>query len=206
MKYNAYRVLLCCLCITLSACGSLQTLFAPTPTSAPSGVAIDPPKQMPDFTLTDTNAKPVKLSELRGKVVMIFFGYTHCPDICPFSLASFRLVKRELGTDASRVQFVMISVDGTRDTPEILGRYVKAFDTDFIGLTGDENDVRKIGLNYGVHFEKQQPTGTEAAYLVAHTTYTYLLDAQGQWRMVFPFKTPVESVAADIRKVINSSQ
>jgi protein SCO1/2 len=199
-----YRwTLLGVVCVLLAACEPLQGLMAPTTTPAPHGVAIDPPKAMPDFSLTNTDGKPLKLSDLKGKAVLIFFGYTHCPDICPLSLADFRAIKRELGDTARQMNFVMVSVDGSRDTPEVLGCYVKTFDPEFIGLTGTEADVRKIGLNYGVHFEKQKPTGTEAAYLVAHTTYTYLLDAQGRWRMVFPFKTPVESVAADIKQVLS---
>ncbi|MCL5997606.1 MAG: SCO family protein [Chloroflexi bacterium] len=193
-------------CLALASCQPLQSLIAPTPTSTPHGVTVDPPRQMPDFTLTDHDGKPMKLSNLRGKAVLIFFGYTHCPDICPLSLADFRLVKNELGDDAQKINFVMISVDGSRDTPEVMKRYVKAFDPGFIGLTGDEVTVRKIGINYGVHFEKQEPTGTAAAYLVAHTSYTYLLDAEGEWRMVFPFKTPAESVAADVRQVLTERQ
>jgi protein SCO1/2 len=186
----------------LAACAPLQSLLAPTPTDAPHGVAIDPPRLMPDFTLTGTDGKPMRLSDLRGKAVVLFFGYTHCPDICPFSLSQFIRIKQGLGDDAQKVNFVMVSVDGTRDTPEVLGKYVRAFDTTFIGLTGDENEVRQIGLNYGVHFEKQAPSGEDNAYIVAHTTYTYLLDSQGRWQMVFPFKTPVDSEVADIKGIL----
>jgi protein SCO1/2 len=157
---------------------------------------------MTDFTLTNTEGKPTSLSDLRGKAILIFFGYTHCPDICPFSMAAFYAVKQELGDLAKQVQFVMISVDGSRDTPEVMRYYVKPFDPEFIGLTGPESDVARIGVNYGVHFEKQKPTGTQSSYLVTHTTYTYLLDAQGRWRMVFPFRTSVESMAADIKSVL----
>jgi protein SCO1/2 len=158
---------------------------------------------MPDFTLTSHERKPMKLSDLRGKAVLIFFGYTHCPDVCPLSLADFRAVKKELRESARKINFVMISVDGSRDTPAVMKAYVKGFDSDFIGMTGGEAEVRKVGLSYGVHFEKQQPTRTEAAYLVAHTSYTYLLDSSGKWRMVFPFKTPPDSVAADVKEVLD---
>ncbi|HEY3290274.1 MAG TPA: SCO family protein [Anaerolineae bacterium] len=184
----------------LTSCQPLQSLLPPTPTPAPHGVVIDPPKPMPDFTLTNNKGVPTRLSDLQGKYVLMFFGYTHCPDICPLSLGDFKAIKKSLGEDASKVTFVFISVDGSRDTPEVLNNYVNAFDTEFVGLTGDDTEVAKIGINYGVHFEKQKATGSAAAYLVAHTTYSYLLDAQGQWRMVFPFKTPIESVARDIEK------
>jgi protein SCO1 len=197
------RLLLAVLGLTLAACAPLQNLLAP-PTATPElrGVALNPPRVMPDFTLTGADGKQVKLSDLRGKANLIFFGYTHCPDICPISMADFKMVKGELGDDASKVNFIMISVDGSRDTPEVLGRYVKAFDPAFMALTGDEATVHTIGVNYGVHFEKQQPTGTQASYLVSHTTYSYLVDAQGRWRMVFPYKTPAASVAADVRQVL----
>jgi protein SCO1/2 len=200
-KSIVYLVALCTL-MSLTACSSVLSVLEPTPTDAPHGVAIDPPRAMPDFTLTNTEGKPVWLSDLRGKAVVIFFGYTHCPDICPFSLSQFILVKKGLGDDAKKVNFVMVSVDGTRDTPEVLGNYVRAFDSAFIGLTGNENDVRQIGLNYGVHFEKQKPSNQSGAYVVAHTTYTYLLDSQGRWQMVFPFKTPIDSEVSDIKKVL----
>lgn len=186
----------------LAACEPLEGLLAPTPTIAPHGVAIDPARSMPDFTLTNTEGKSMKLSDLRGKAILIFFGYTHCPDICPFSLSTFLRVKEGLGDDAKKINFVFISVDGSRDTPEVMRTYVHAFDASFIGLTGPDDDVRQIGLNYGVHFEKQKPTGNGDSYIVAHTTYTYLLDAEGRWRMVFPFKTPIDSEVADVRSVL----
>jgi protein SCO1 len=201
-----WRWLACACCVALTACAPLESLFAPTPTAAPRGVAIDPPKEMPEWTLTNSDGKSIKLSDFRGKAMLLFFGYTHCPDICPLSLADFRAIKKELGDTAKQLNFVMVSVDGERDTPEVMDRYVHTFDPEFYGITGNEVDVRKAGLNYGVHFEKQKPAGTAAAYLVAHTTYSYLLDSQGRWRMVFPFKTPAESVAADIKAVLASGQ
>ena len=206
MRKSVVYVVALCAMIVLMACEPLQGLIAPTPTETPHGVAIDPPRSMPDFTLTSTDGKPMRLSDLRGKSALIFFGYTHCPDICPFSLSQFIQVKKGLGEDASKVNFVMISVDGSRDTPEVLRAYVNAFDQSFIGMTGNDNDVRQIGLNYGVHFEKQKPSGEGEAYLVAHTTYTYLLDAQGRWRMVFPFKTPIDSEVADVKQILASTQ
>jgi protein SCO1/2 len=96
----------------------------------------------------------------------------------------------------------MISVDGERDTPEVMKRYVQAFDPDFIGLTGTEQDVRQIGLRYGVHFARETPQGTQAAYLVAHTSYSYLVDRDRRWRYVFPYRAPADVVAEDVAKVL----
>jgi len=203
----AFSMLLSAVCVVLTACQSTQSLLAPPPNTAlPQGQALNPPRQMPDFTLTNQDGKPTKLSDLRGKVVMIFFGYTYCPDICPTSMANFRQVKRELGDRAEQVYFVMISVDGTRDTPTVLKRYVQAFDPEFIGLTGDEATVRVIGVEYGVHFERQTPPGTQASYLVAHTTYSYLLDGNGLWRMVYAYRVPAENIVADIKYVLSETK
>jgi protein SCO1/2 len=161
---------------------------------------------MADFTLLDQNGQPRKLSDSRGKSVLIFYGYTHCPDVCPLSMADFKRIKADISTSdpalASQVDFVMISVDGERDTPEVMKRYVEAFDPQFIGLTGPSSEVAAIGKDYGVRFEKQKPVGTQAAYLMAHTSFTYLLDAQGYWQYAFPFGTPPEQIAQELLRVL----
>jgi len=187
-----------------TACDQIQALvMPPTPTVVQRGVFIDPPQQMPDFTLLNQDGQPTKLSDLtKDKAVMMYFGYTHCPDVCPLSMGDFKAYKKALGDAAKDVQFVMISVDGERDTPEVMKRYVKAFDPEFIGLTGSESDVRQIGLRYGVHFQKDKPPGTQAAYLVAHTSYSYLVDKDGRWRVVFPYRAGAEVVAEDIKTIL----
>src|SRR5512145_1693081 len=104
------------------------------PLAAASGAAIvNPPTPLHDFTLTDQTGEPFSLSELRGRVVLVFFGYTHCPDECPTTLANFKRVKASLGAAAQEVAFVFISVDGTRDTPEVVADYLQKFDAEFIG-------------------------------------------------------------------------
>jgi len=176
---------------------------APLPTPTPGGMAVEPPKPMRDFTLTDQDGRPMALSSLRGRAVLMFFGYTHCPDVCPLSMGDLRSVKKALGGRSGEVAFVMISVDGARDTPEVMKRYVRAFDPDFIGLTGDETSAHGIGADYGVEFERQKPQGTAATYLVAHTSYTYLLDRQGRWRVTYPFQTPVDLIARDVARILD---
>ncbi len=190
---------------SVTGCAQIEALVGPpTPTPVPRGILVDPPQTMPDFTLTDHNGRPTRLSDLTadGKAVMIFFGYTHCPDVCPLSMADFKAYKKALGETANKVRFVMVSVDGERDTPETMKRYVAAFDPEFVGLTGPENEVRQIGLRYGVHFQKEKPQGTQAAYLVTHTAYSYLIDASLRWRMVFPFRAGAELVAEDIKRIL----
>jgi protein SCO1/2 len=167
---------------------------------------LDPPKELADFTLTGQDGQPLSLSDLRGKPTLLFFGFTHCPDICPTTLAQFRQVKRDLGERGSDVNFVFISVDGSRDTPEVVKAYVDQFDPEFVGLTGTEDKVRAIGGDYFVFFNRAQPEGTPSAagYSVDHTTYTYLIDAEGSLRVIYPFQAPREMVVEDIEGLLTS--
>ena len=103
---------------------------------------------------------------------------------------------------AKDVAVVFVSVDGERDTPEILKRYMAAFDPAFIGLTGTPDQVRAIAFEYGAAFEKQRPPGTQAEYIMAHTSYTYLLDRQGRWRMVFPYGASPEAIARGTQDIL----
>jgi protein SCO1/2 len=167
---------------------------------------VDPPKELAGFTLTDQNGQPFSLSDLQGKPALLFFGFTHCPDICPTTLAQFRQVKRDLGARGTDVNYVFISVDGTRDTPERVKEYVEQFDPEFIGLTGAEDDVRAIGGDYFVFFNRAQTEGTPSAagYSVDHTAYTYLIDAEGRLRVIYPFQAPREMIVEDIEGLLNS--
>lgn len=182
---------------------ALEAMRGPAPTPTVGGLVVDKDTPARDFTLTDQNGQPLKLSDLRGRAVLLFFGYTHCPDICPLSMGEFKTVKKALGDRAEDVAFVMISLDPARDTPEVLKRYVEAFDPAFIGLTGDENAVRSASADYGVQYEQQKPPGTAATYLIAHTAFSYLLDQEGRWRRTYPFQTPAEMVARDIVRILD---
>ena len=190
----------------LSFVPNLLSAASPTPTTG--GIEVNKKQPARDFTLTNQDGKPMKLSDFRGKAVMIFFGYTHCPDVCPLEMADFKRIKDTLQQTSpglsDRVSFVMISVDGQRDTPDVMKKYVETFDPGFIGLTGDPNQVADIGLDYGVKVEFQKPSGTQASYLIAHTSFTYLLDPKGVWRIAYPFQTPTNQVASDIQRVLSN--
>ncbi|MEO6063571.1 MAG: SCO family protein, partial [Thermoflexales bacterium] len=153
------------------------------------------------YALVDMNGQPFKLSQLKGRSILIFFGYTFCPDVCPLTLAELKQVKALLGPNAVDVAMLYISVDPERDSPEVLKRYIGAFDPDFLSATSDIETVRRFGAEFGAAFEKQKPAGTSASYLVAHTSFTYLLDRDGRWRMTFAFKTPVEEVARETLRI-----
>jgi protein SCO1/2 len=177
----------------------------PRPAPTPGGIPVGEYRTISDFTLTDQDGKPMKLSDLQGKTVMMLFGYTYCPDVCPLGLADLKRVKKNLGPDADKVAFVFISVDPERDTPAVLKRYVGTFDPQFIGLTGDAETIKKVTYDFDAFFEKQKPQGTEASYLVAHTSFSYLIDPQGRWRMKYPFQTPTDLIANDVRQVLKES-
>lgn len=168
---------------------------------------IDPPKDLPDFTLTNQNGDALSLSDLRGEPVLLFFGFTHCPDVCPTTMAEFRQIKRDLGDGGDNVQFVLVSVDGSRDTPETLKEYVGQFDPEFIGLTGDEDYVREIGLDYFLFFNRAATEGTPSAagYQVDHTSYSYLIDAEGRLRTIYPFQALRQTIVEDLREMVTSS-
>lgn len=166
------------------------------------GTAIDPPRQLADFTLISHSGDPISLSDLRGKVVLLYFGYTNCPDFCPTTLGDYKQIKEALGADAEKVAFVMISVDGSRDTPEALNAYLSAFDPDFIGMTGDENDVEHIGAEYGLYFERRAGDTAEE-YLVDHATSIYAIDPEGRLTMVYMYGTEPDVIAEDIRAALS---
>jgi protein SCO1/2 len=159
-----------------------------------------------DFTLTDQDGKPFELSSLRGKVVLIFFGYTACPDVCPTTMSKLASVYRALGADAARVQTVYISVDTQRDTPAVLKEYLANFKSvSAIGLTGTVPEIDKVTAMFGARYEitpvPPMPESHET-YEVAHTTSIYALDAEGRTRLVFDYDTTVAEMAKGVREIL----
>lgn len=167
---------------------------------------IDPPRDMPDFTLTDQHDAAVSLSDFSGKPVLMAYGFTHCPDVCPITLGEFKSVHEALGESASEVAFVFISVDGKRDTPARLRRYLQLRQVDdfVVGLTGSEDEIRRVSADYGVKFSYSEPD-ENGAYNVDHTAGYYLLDAAGNWIMRYDFGTDPALMASQIREIIAPS-
>ena len=165
------------------------------------GVLIDPPAPAADFELTDQYGQPFRLSEQSGNVVLIFFGYTNCPDVCPVTLSEYKRVKENLGDLAENVRFVFITVDPERDTRGRLQIYMDNFDPSFIGLSGDRQSLEQVWEAYGVYQEKRD-VGSAAGYLVDHTARTYLIDANGNWRLNYPFGMETAKISEDIRHLI----
>jgi protein SCO1/2 len=165
------------------------------------GSVIEPPAPAQDFTLDNFDGRPFRLTDQRGKVVLLFFGYTSCPDVCPTTLAEFRQLRERLGSRAGDVVFVFVTVDPARDTPEKIGSYLTLFAPDFYGLSGPADALEPVYRAYGVYAEKQEG-GSAAGYLVTHTSSVYVIDRGGNLRMTFPYGTPLEDMLADVRRLL----
>ena len=165
------------------------------------GFAMQPPRPAADFTLTAHTGERVSLRDFRGKLVLLYFGYTFCPGICPTTLANVAQVLDQLGARANQVQLLMISVDPERDTADKLAAYVTHFHPSFIGLTGSVTDVVAVAPLFGIYFEKQESTdGT--SYWVDHSATLMVVDPQGMMRFIIPFGTAVQDMAADVASLL----
>jgi len=169
------------------------------------GTVINPPLPVTDFALQTANEEVFRLSDQKGKIVLLFFGYTSCPDVCPVTLATFKQVYERLGEDAQKVRFVMITADPERDTPEIVSAYTARLNPDFIGLSGDITELEVIWKELGVFVEKQD-SGSAAGYLVSHTASVYVINQNGELFMTFPYGTGVTELADDIRQTLKESK
>lgn len=168
------------------------------------GSLIDPASPAPDFSLPSTAGSTFHLAEQRGKAVMIFFGFTHCPDICPTTLNDFKQVKKQLGDKAEQVEFVFITVDPERDSLEVISEYVSIFDPAFIGLSASEDTLAPVWDKYGVYQEKRE-VDSAAGYLVDHTARIYVVDPLGNLRLTFPQGMAPEAMADDISHMLSES-
>ena len=161
------------------------------------GVVLQSPQRLTDFTLDTSTGDPMSLSDFRGKPVLIYFGYTFCPDVCPTTLNDLSNTMEALGKKADDIQVIMVSVDPQRDTPEQLATYLKYFDPRFIGMTGTKDEIDAAATQFGVFYEAHEGTAA-TGYLVDHTSTVALVDGDGYLREIFSFDTPGEDIAADV--------
>jgi protein SCO1/2 len=157
-----------------------------------------------DFALTDPSGKARALADFRGKAVVVFFGYTQCPDVCPTTLATLAETMKLLGPDADRVQVVLITVDPERDTPALLSEYVPAFDKRFVGLSGDAAATERVAKEFKVIYQKQ-PGPTPGTYTVDHSAGVFLFDPQGRLRVYASHGQGPEVFAHDLRELLRSA-
>lgn len=203
--------------------GALGLVGCSPPKVELHGTLLDPPKALPleDFTLLDPNGQPQALSRLKGLWTLLFFGYTHCPDVCPLTLAKFRQVRQALGEDqARRVRFVFITVDPERDTPERLRSYVWGFHPEFLGLTGSPKALAPVYQAFGVvvqratpHEHVRDPQSPEpvphasgrkghTGYEVIHTASIFLLNPKGELFGIYPQEIAPEDLLHDLEQLL----
>jgi protein SCO1/2 len=154
-----------------------------------------------ELSLPDVDGKLRTLADFKGKVTLVFFGYTQCPDVCPTTLAELAAVKRELGKDGDRVQGVFVSVDPQRDTAEILKAYMASFDPGFVALRGTPEQIQATARNFKV-FYAQVPGKTEGSYTVDHTAGTYVFDASGKVRLFVRYGSGAEALRHDLKLLL----
>jgi protein SCO1/2 len=154
------------------------------------------------FTLPDASGKPRSLWEFRGKLVLLYFGYTGCPDVCPTDLAFIAEALRSLGAQADAVQPVFVTLDPARDTPEVLREYAAAFDARFVALRGGEDETRRIARAWKVYYEKVPRPG--GAYFIDHMAFTFVLDRRGRYTALFPPGTPADRMVVMLRELLDA--
>lgn len=165
------------------------------------GSLIDPPVPAPAIELSRADGSLYRLSDQEGKLILLFFGYTTCPDFCPATMAEMKRVKAELAAYADLLEVVFITVDPQRDSPERTQSYAAGFDPQFIGLSGSEEELSPVWKAYGVYRQIQE--GQSAlGYLVDHSTRVYLIDPAGNLRLTYSYGTPPQDIAADIRQIL----
>jgi protein SCO1/2 len=158
--------------------------------------AFNPPRAAPDFTLDGSHGEALELSEFRGKIVVLGFGFTHCPDVCPTTLAVLAQARKKLGSLAEDVQVIYVTVDPERDNPDQMRRYLTTFDSTFLGGTGSAERLAAVRKAYGIAAEKKVYGNS---YSVAHSSYTYFIDREGRLRALMPYGRTPDDYAHDVR-------
>lgn len=156
-----------------------------------------------ELALTDHTGKPRTLADFKGKVVAVFFGFTRCPDVCPTTLAEMKLVKERLGPDGDRLQVLFVTIDPERDTPELLAKYVPAFDPTFLGLYGNAEATAKTAKEFKVFYQKV-PGSSPDNYSMDHTAATFIYDPQGRLRLFAKHGMGADALAQDVKQLLAS--
>ena len=186
------------LCIATMLATSVQA----TPLVGLKSGVFEPPRAAPEIALPSTKGQ-FKLSTYRGKVVVLEFGYTHCLDVCPVSLAALTQARQKIGPAAAAdVQVVFITVDPARDNAARLRTYLKPFDPTFVGVTGSQQQIDKLLKDYGISATRRMVEGSKTDYTMHHSSYLYFIDRQGMQRALMPFGRPADDIAHDLRLLL----
>ena len=154
-----------------------------------------------DFKLNDHHGQPRTLADFKGKVVVLFFGYTHCPDVCPTTMTDMALALKKLGKDADKVQVLFVTIDPARDTPALLAQYVPSFNPTFLGMYGDDAATAKVAKEFRIYFQKQEGKNSKQ-YGMDHTAGTYVYDRDGKIRLFMRYGQDAEAIAHDLRLLL----
>jgi len=184
--------------LSLIALVAAATLLFSRPASFRGTAYGEPYPVAPEIELKQSDGEVFRLSDQKGKIVLLFFGYTSCPDVCPTTLAELKLVHEQLESRAGNVQVVFISVDPEHDTPEAIQGYVSRFNPSFVGLTGSMDELTGVWDGYGV-FREIVETDSALGYIVNHTARVILVDADGNLRLSYGFQTPVDDIVHDLK-------
>jgi protein SCO1 len=188
--------------MALAAASSLSLMACDGPVGAGSpfkGIDVSGADYARGFTLTDFHGQARSLADFRGKVVMLYFGFVQCPDVCPTALTRAAAVMQQLGPLATDVQVIFITVDPERDTPDLLREYMASFDPSFLALTGSADQIKAAADEFRVYYKKV-PTGS--SYTMDHTALSYLFDRQGRIRVVLRHEQTADDYTADIRQLL----
>jgi len=183
-----------------SALASLATLAACQKPDASAFKAVDitGADYAKELALTDADGKPRRLADFKGKVTVVFFGFTQCPDVCPTTMLELAQVKKALGADGDKVQGIFVTIDPERDTAEVLKAYVSNFSPDFVALRGTVEETKAAAKQFKIFYAKV-PGKTEGSYSMDHTAGSYVFDAQGRIRLFTRYGTGVEALQHDLR-------
>lgn len=186
--------------LLLGCLGAIAGLAQAAP-ALKSGV-FDPPRMAPDFSFAASTGNEFTLSQQRGKLLVLGFGFSHCPNVCPMTLANLAQVVKNLGPQAAQVQVVYMTVDPERDTPEQLRQYLATFNASFIGVTGPADQLASVRQSYGIIAQKEMHKNGKD-YDVHHSSYIYLIDQQGLLRALVPFGKSADDITHDIRILLS---
>lgn len=169
----------------------------------PSRPAVMSPVNVGDLSLTDHTGKPFRFSEFNKDYLLVFFGYTHCPDFCPTGLSDLALVRKNIGDDFKKIQVIFVSFDPKRDTREKMAEYMKNFDKSFIGLIGTDEEIKHVSSRFGVQYRVSKETmGDEKNYQYEHSLQYFLINSQGEISNTFRYSDGPEKISEQLREII----